>query len=236
MVLSKNAVWDIGAYELKRNYQGNLFKGLLFATMLHIIIAGGFLIYSFATKVAGTAEVEIFKSIAELSLPPSITKAQIRQIIPQLPKLAPPDIGRPKPVPDEIVIENKLPLTEMPAQLPGDIPVGQNTEIVIPEPIIQLPPGDFVPFEVAPVAISKIQPVYPELARRAGVEGIVSVRVWVDQEGKVREVRILKSSGSDVGFEEAAVAAVKQWTFSPAIQNGRAVAVWTGIRITFKVR
>ena len=45
------------------------------------------------------------------------------------------------------------------------------------------PPADFVPVEKEPVPVKKVEPKYPELAMRAGLEGKVWVKIWVDKEG-----------------------------------------------------
>ena len=90
--------------------------------------------------------------------------------------------------------------------------------------------------EVEPKVINKVQPIYPELARRANVEGTVFLDILVDKEGKVRKVEVLKASGTNVGFEEAAKEAVKQWVFSPAIQNDKPVAVWMTLPVKFEVK
>ena len=84
--------------------------------------------------------------------------------------------------------------------------------------------------------ITKTKPVYPELARKASIEGVVYLDILVDKEGKVRDIQVLKGSGTNVGFEESAVQAVKQWTFSPAIQNGKPVACWLTQPIKFQVK
>ena len=76
--------------------------------------------------------------------------------------------------------------------------------------------------------------VYPELARKAGVEGRVTVSVHIDTEGNVVETKIEKSLG-DNGCDEAAVAAIKSAKWTPAKQRGKSVAVWVTLPVEFKL-
>ncbi len=83
------------------------------------------------------------------------------------------------------------------------------------------------------VPVTQPQPEYPDFARRAGIEGRVIVKAWVDPTGSVRDVQLLR--GTHELLDEAAVAAVRRWTFTPAKQNGRPVSVWVSIPVTFRL-
>ena len=100
---------------------------------------------------------------------------------------------------------------------------------------------DFVPVDEQPVPIKQVQPQYPELARRAGVEGTVWLKVLVSDEGKVKNVKVmnvssnLKNSDKPVGLEESATEAARQWAFKPAIMKNKPVEVWVSIPFAFKL-
>jgi protein TonB len=64
-------------------------------------------------------------------------------------------------------------------------------------------------------------PAYPVAARRAGREGRAVLRVVVSSTGEGREIRIAESSGTP-SLDEAALAAVRHWRFTPARRNGEA--------------
>ena len=66
-------------------------------------------------------------------------------------------------------------------------------------------------------------PVYPPEALAAGIEGTVGLLVTVGADGKVSAVEVLRPAGH--GFDEAAVAAVKGFTFAPAEDTTGPVAV-----------
>lgn len=75
--------------------------------------------------------------------------------------------------------------------------------------------------------------VYPEIAKRAGVEGKVFVKAFVDETGIVTSAEIVKGIGA--GCDEAAIDAVLQTKFSPGKQRGRPIKVQVTIPIVFKL-
>jgi protein TonB len=78
--------------------------------------------------------------------------------------------------------------------------------------------------------ISKVNPVYPPEAKHAGTEGIVRLAVDIGPDGKV--VSVNAQSGPDV-LVQAAVEAVKQWTYKPTLLNGEPVEVLTTVDVNF---
>lgn len=77
-------------------------------------------------------------------------------------------------------------------------------------------------------------PVYPEEARRQGREGLVLLRVTVNDEGKPESINILQSSGF-VLLDDAAISAVKEWKFKPARFNGIPVESQVEVPMQFKL-
>lgn len=70
-----------------------------------------------------------------------------------------------------------------------------------------------------PTLIEKVEPKYPRLARQAGLEGDVILTYLVDVSGIVKDIKVVKSDMKS--FEDAAVRAVSQYKYSPAICYGR---------------
>jgi len=66
--------------------------------------------------------------------------------------------------------------------------------------------------------IKQVDPIYPEDAIKAKVEGIVIIQVTTDEQGKVIETKIFRSIPL---LDEAALAAVKQWIYEPYIYAGK---------------
>jgi periplasmic protein TonB len=90
--------------------------------------------------------------------------------------------------------------------------------------------GEVVP----PELINRVQPVYPEIARKARVQGVVIVEAIIDKQGNVTDCRILR--GLPMGISEAAVAAIQRWKYRPATLNARPVAVYLTVTVTFTLQ
>jgi TonB family protein len=73
------------------------------------------------------------------------------------------------------------------------------------------------------------------MAVKAQIEGVVKVKVLVDKAGNVRDAMVVKASGANAGFEEAALEAAKKGKWKPAIQNKQPVAVWVSYDIKFNL-
>ena len=78
--------------------------------------------------------------------------------------------------------------------------------------------------DVAPVVLSELKPPYPEAARRAGVEGDVRLRLWLDEKGNVERAELQKKVG--YGLDEAAQEAIMRFKFKPAMKGGKPVATY----------
>ena len=85
-----------------------------------------------------------------------------------------------------------------------------------------------------PHLIYEAQASYPESARRRGVEGDIILEVVVLADGTVGDIRIL--SGLGWGLDEAAVDAVRQWRFAPAVRLGAPVDVIVEVAVEFALR
>jgi protein TonB len=85
----------------------------------------------------------------------------------------------------------------------------------------------------SPELIFKVDPEFSEEARRAKFMGIVLVNLIVDQQGRPENVHVLRGVG--MGLDEKAVAAVKQYKFRPAKENGKPVAVELNVEVNFQI-
>ena len=95
-------------------------------------------------------------------------------------------------------------------------------------------PPDFVAVEKDPEFVNRVQAAYPDMARKAGIEGKVIVKVLVGKNGKPEKAQIIKNPGTDI-FDESVINAVMNSTYTPAIQNGRPVKVWLMVPFSFKL-
>ena len=97
-------------------------------------------------------------------------------------------------------------------------------------------PDEFVAVDVQPTMEAQPPVIYPDSAKAAGVEGKVRVKVLIDKQGNVREAVVEKGSGTNVGFEEAALTAAKQATWKPAMVKDKPVAIWVSYEIKFQLK
>ncbi|MBM3803933.1 MAG: energy transducer TonB [Acidimicrobiia bacterium] len=142
----------------------------------------------------------------------------------QFERMPAPAIGNLKPALRTIqslpTLESTLPPTLLP--LPPDLPPSAPNNIK-PESARSIPATLAVP-------IMKVQPVYPELALRTKLGGIVHVAFVVDTEGEVASARAIDGQAM---LRTAAEQAVKQWRFRPATVNGKPVVGRGTASVTF---
>lgn len=105
-------------------------------------------------------------------------------------------------------------------------------------PAVEVPqqekaPPDSVFVDVQPAVKKRANPVYPKTALAAGIEGVVYVRLWVDTEGKVHDVKIIKSEND--ALNQSAIDAARQFEFAPATVGGKPVSVWVSVPFKFKI-
>jgi TonB family protein len=86
----------------------------------------------------------------------------------------------------------------------------------------------------APNRITKVQPIYPESARSAGVSGTVILHAIISMEGKPLSLRVMNSQ-IDPDLARSAVEAVSQWRYSPTLLNGEPIEVDTTIMVNFSL-
>ena len=81
--------------------------------------------------------------------------------------------------------------------------------------------------------VSAPPPRYPEVARRAGIEGMVRLQVRLKQDGRIEVEKLLDG---DTVLADAAIAAVKQWHGKPVVMDGKPVDVISTVKFEFHLR
>jgi periplasmic protein TonB len=84
-----------------------------------------------------------------------------------------------------------------------------------------------------PALLSKTEPEYSEEARKAKIQGTVSLSIVVTASGQVTSVRVIRSLG--LGLDERAAEAVRQWKFRPATVDGKPVATQAVVEVNFRL-
>lgn len=174
-------------------------------------------------------------SVEAQEITAEIPEFEVEEIPPTEQIKRPPPPARPSvPIPtededipeDETIEETEIDFSEVPPPPPPP-EADESASIFVafdepPEPI-----GGFAAIQ------RKLK--YPDIARKAGIEGRVIVNVLVDEKGRVVDTKILKSLGHS-GCDEAAIAAIKAVRWRPAKQRDRPVKVWVGIPVIFKLK
>lgn len=205
------------AHDLKRTYSKVFWicTGISFA--LHM---GTALIFpTFEVSAAARRKPQIVIQMEDIP--------ETRQIKrpPPPPRPAVPIETESEDVPDDVTIETTdLDFDDVALDLPPPPPPDQETE---EEEILE-----FWKVEEKPKLIKEVPPIYPEIARKAGLAGKVFVKFLVGKDGRVRDVQILK--GQEI-FRQAAINAVMQFRFKPAMQNDKPVSVWMTQPLSFRL-
>jgi protein TonB len=93
---------------------------------------------------------------------------------------------------------------------------------------------EFYAFDEPPVLMKSVAPSYPALARQAGIEGTVLLRVVVGTDGKVESASVIQSDVTPA-MEKAAIAAARRFVFKPAKQRTVPVRASMAVPIRFKL-
>ena len=133
-----------------------------------------------------------------------------------------------------------IPIESEDEDIPDDLTI-EETEIDFSETIEELPPPPledepivaFYALSDKPTVVKQIKPKYPELARKANIEGRVTVKVLINTKGDVEKVELVKGHPM---LNDAAIESAKQWKFTPPKQRDRLVKVWMNIPIDFKLK
>jgi periplasmic protein TonB len=149
------------------------------------------------------------------------------------PEIKKPVTSEQKPVPapttTQPVRTQTQPIQQPVVNTPPQQPAQQQTKPAESTPA----PMPFVAIESQPEFIHREPAVYPEIAKKMGLQGRVTVEVTIDAQGKPIQAKVVKSA-SDV-FNEAAVEAVMKCTFKPAMMSTGPVTAKIMIPIDFRM-
>lgn len=193
--------------EFKAKYTKYLEIGFLFAILIHAVAFAFWPEYVPSVYKLREERIEVVDIPPEIEIPPP-----------------PEEIARP-----EVAVEVEA--SDEASEEETIAPTFLDAENLPPAPPPPPPePEMFFAFDTYPVVIESAKPKYPELARKAEVEGAVVVMVTIDEMGRVMNVWIAESSAEVLN--ESAIAAAYKFRFTPAKQ--RDVAVKATISIPFR--
>lgn len=255
-IIFANKNKDYGAYVLRRAYNKYVSWSVIVACVFFILATTGPVIYkSLKPKEVVQQRKVITLDYTQLSEPPSIDKAPPPPTVEAPPLKSTIQFLPPVVKPDEQVKDEVVPTVEELKKVdPGaktqegqeggvDYSLIETQEKIVEEPqkeaaqvftyveeMPTFPGGD----EALYTFVGK-QIVYPEIAKRAGVEGKLYIQFVVRTDGKVTDVIVQKGIGA--GCDEEAVRVVKSMpNWKPGRQNGHPVNVRISIPIVFKLQ
>jgi protein TonB len=204
--------------------------------IVHLLLVGGFMV------------TRIMAATALPDPPRAISFVTVRAELPTVP--APPR-ARADPSPAPAINPDAAPVKE-PEFLRPELPERVDDTLLSPEIVLGAGGGDInampdpppapagtavapTPVRVGgtirqPQKLHHVAPVYPEIARSARVSGIVILEAMLAEDGTVRDVRVLRSVPL---LDAAAVAAVREWRFTPTLLNGTPVPVVMTVTVAF---
>jgi periplasmic protein TonB len=179
-----------------------------------------------------------YTKVAPLPPPPAIqvrsqTNTQTRTTSPDKPPIdAPTTIGKESTIepPTGVIDLDVGPDTGFPDGVPGGLPQNVVEFVPPPPPLAErkpVRPGGVIE---TPKILKRVQPVYPTIAQIARVQGTVVIDALIGEDGKVRNARVLQGNAQ---LNDAALAAVRQWVFTPTKLNGEPVAVLMTVTVVF---
>lgn len=255
LFINKNK--EYGAFQLRKKYKLFMSASLWAAILLFVVGTTAPLIYSYLKP---KAEVKLNRKrvvqITELAEPPSIgEKKEIQQVEAPPPlkstiKFLPPVVKADEEVTEEYIptveeLHNIDPGTKTQEGQEGGIDYSLiEVEETVEEEIVEEKEEPFTYVEEMPSYPTGMEDLmvfiaqnitYPEIAKRAGVEGKVFVQLVVEKDGNITDVRVAKGIGA--GCDEEAMRVCKllpKW--KPGKQNGKPVRVRMVIPFLFKLQ
>jgi len=232
-----------GGIDLKRNYQKYFSNALGISIALHLLVLLLYIGWTWFNDDDKRVPHIRIHSIAELAPPPSTQDKpeEAQPVTPPPPSdVVKPSLGVPVPVPDAVAPQLTLPnMNEpQPQQVASNAPASNGpVELHIDQPVEEAEPSkdEFIDVSEEPEPIQPIEKliVYPEVAKRSGLEGKVVVQALIGKDGRVEKVEVIKSD-YDM-FKQAAIDAMKNAKFTPARQNGTPLRIWITRTISFKL-
>jgi len=228
------------AHPLRAKYTRFLIWAAILAGSVHLLGFGAWLVGRSMHREPTRAPLVKLVKIADLGVPPSLSAREAPAQMSVGAQVAPPSIGVPEPVPDfqapnlTVASQEEMAQALAPTDLSSLGNSGSDSLVVQFDKNGDASPSpdEFVAFEEPPVLINPPQPVYPDMARQAEVEGTVTLRLLIGKDGKVKDV--LVTEGVTM-LNDAAIDAAKKAVFKPALQQHRPVEVWVQIPIKFSL-
>ena len=222
---------------------GRRLSALPISVFVHVLVVLGLVVIPLlATDILPQPPIEVLEWMPAPPAPPnppppSRPRAAAAAVPQQNPHAAPSE------APSHILPEDGIDRSLPPLDVPSDVGVvsgGVEGGAGIGTVVAEAPPPRAPEIVRAtggkikePQRLAYVAPVYPEAARFAKVEGTVILEAVIAPDGSVRDLKVLRSQPL---LDEAALAAVRQWRYTPTLLNGVPVAVVMTVTVTFRLQ
>ena len=231
-----------GTLYLKQAYQKNMLIALLLGISLHLTTLGAYTVVTQSTTPPIVMDNGPKFGPVRVKLLPPPDRYEIPKHNFSVEPGAIPEFFIPEPVDDWLVLDQAvLPTTDDKffATLASDIGGSTASGGGLPNsPVMPVRlPGitEFTYAEEYPEAIHMASPMYPEMARKAGLRASIIVRALIDVNGDVIDARVMSVTTEGVGFEETALEAAYKCKWTPALQSNQPVPCWVSYTVVFEL-
>jgi protein TonB len=258
-IIFDNRNKSYGGYELRKHYNQRAIKAVLLVFSLLLLGIG---IYSFASRLkpmelaTNTRQIPTVLSNIPIEIPKP--KLEIPQPKPAAAPLAKPTVANPPPVitHDNMVDKTPPSTADLKDKVPGTVDAKGDLNGIAPA-TTKIPGTGTIPTSIIepPAAINKIETYvdqmpefngdiskylssninYPELAKETNIEGRVTIKFVVNEDGSISDARIIRKIGG--GCEEEALRVVNSMPkWKPGKKNGVAVKVYCTLPVSFVLK
>ena len=191
-----------------------------------VVGLGGLLLYSLLTS---RQPIESGVSVPQATIAAAAPSATPAVSFSGTAVMLPPSVATLAPVTPRTPSE--VARTPLARRTPNDLgpASGVETSAPVPPPTRAVRVGGQIK---EPKKLTNVNPVYPDIAKQARVQGIVILECTIGPQGKVADVKVLRGIPL---LDEAAIDAVKQWVYTPTLMNGVPVPVIMTVTVNFKL-
>lgn len=208
--------------ERRKQIDALIWGGILVSIALHFVLLTSLPDFQAPDFTVATGEIELAEMPPEVEIPP------------------PPD-AIPRPA---------VPVVAETFEVDPDITIAPTTFAANPVEDLPPPPEEktssteiyeaptYTPYSVAPDLLNRREAAaavireWPPALKNSGIEGVVTVWIFIDEEGRVTNAQVSESSGLQQ-MDKAALRAARAFEFSPALNREETVPVWVELPISF---
>ncbi|RKY82621.1 energy transducer TonB [candidate division KSB1 bacterium] len=207
--------------DLRAQYKRVIQLGLVLSLAIHILLLQGYK----KLKVKSVKREVKFDTIQVEEIP----QTQQEKTAPAPTRPTVPIASEDEDLPDDATIDDTEWDIDDEAPPPPPPPESDDDDVPL------FVPYDEPPSPIGGYAAIQRKLVYPEIAKKAGIEGRVVIQALVDENGVVKRTKVAQSLGPN-GCDEAAINAIMAVKWKPAMQRDMPVKVWVSVPVIFKLK